>query len=649
MADDPAAARCLAARGRPAAGPRGEGRRAGRHRAPANQPARCWAGGYQLGGRVGGYQPGGRAGGYQPGGRPARYQPGGRPAGTSPADAGPGDAGPGDGGWPPEGEGQLPFSLRIGVTGHRRIADPDALLPAVQAALQGVIERFLGPGAEPALLVLSALAEGADRLVAAEVLATPGATLEAVLPLPPGEYVNDFTGEASEAEFAGLLGQAASVWLARPGGSRDESYERAGRHVVDRADVLIALWDGESPRGRGGTATVVAYAREQGVPVAWVPTSGPAEPVYWYDQERAARVEEAAQEFREFNAAAIPEFAARAREERGRLEYGQAGAFASACSSVASWITPYFVRADVLATRLERMFRLTNWTMFLAAAAAVVVVAVQVTVWPHLTWIVAGEVLLLLLLVVAPLVSRRLRVLDRWISYRFLAERLRSGYFLALAGAGDRPGPGEQPERSSYLSDPTEVWIQRALEEITARRPEVSLGPADVAALRSYLSEHWIGAQIRYHEGTARRQGSWDSWLFAATGVLFLITAVAAFLHLLGWGEHHGDPTEFGLLLIVLSICVPAIGAAVHGIRTQSEFRRHCQRYQRMAGLLRQLDDDMNRAGSITEIHEIAADAEHLMRAENSDWFGVMRFHDVELITLTPPIPPAPLVVIFRS
>jgi hypothetical protein len=23
------------------------------------------------------------------------------------------------------------------------------------------------------------------------------------------------------------------------------------------------------------------------------------------------------------------------------------------------------------------------------------------------------------------------------------------------------------------------------------------------------------------------------------------------------------------------------------------------------------------------------------MRAENSDWFGVMRFHDVELITLT--------------
>ncbi|HEX3388815.1 MAG TPA: hypothetical protein VHT94_07240, partial [Streptosporangiaceae bacterium] len=169
-----------------------------------------------------------------------------------------------DGGWPPEGEGQLPFSLRIGVTGHRRLTDPATLLPGIRAAIQGVIERFLGPEAEPALLVISALAEGADRLVAAEVLAGPDATLEASLPLPPAEYLGDFTGDASKAEFNDLLGRAASVWLARPGASRDEAYERAGRHVVDRADVLVALWDGEPPRGRGGPATIVAYAREQG-------------------------------------------------------------------------------------------------------------------------------------------------------------------------------------------------------------------------------------------------------------------------------------------------------------------------------------------------------------------------------------------------
>ena len=141
------------------------------------------------------------------------------------------------------------------------------------------------------------------------------------------------------------------------------------------------------------------------------------------------------------------------------------------------------------------------------------------------------------------------------------------------------------------------------------------------------------GRRSSYHEKSARQQGGWDSRLFAVTGVLFAVTAVAAFLHLLGWGEHAGEATKFGLVLVVLSICVPAVGAALHGIRTQSEFRRHAQRYQRMAVLLRGLEAELSRAQSIEWIHEIAADAERVMRAENSDWFGVMRFHDVELIT----------------
>ena len=545
------------------------------------------------------------------------------------------------GGWWPEGEGRLPFALRIGVTGHRELANPDALVPAIDEAIQALTQRVLGPQAEPSLLVISALAEGADRLVARQVLARPAAELEVVLPLPVHEYLHDFPAEASKDEFTDLLGRAARVWHAPPGGSREEAYERAGRHMVDRADMIIALWDGQPSRGRGGTASIVSYARDQGVPVAWVNTAQTSEPEFWYDQERAARVEEAAREFREYNSAEIREFAARERAEWQRLApaaggTGQAGTFGLACESVGRWVLPYFVRADVLASRVERVFNVTSWAMFLAAAGAVVIVACQVAFAPHQPWIAALEILLLLLLVVMPLISRRRRLLDRWISYRFLAERLRSGYFLALAGAGDRPAPADRNERAAWSSDPTEVWLRRALEEVTALRPQVRIGPGDLVRLRDYLCDQWLGAQIQYHEKSARRQGMWDGRLFAATGVLFALTAVAAFLHLLGWGEHSGKASEFGVVLIVLSICVPAVGAALHGIRTQSEFRRHAQRYQRMAGLLRQLEADLSRAQSIEWIHEIAADAERVMRAENSDWFGVMRFHDVELITLSP-------------
>jgi hypothetical protein len=37
--------------------------------------------------------------------------------------------------------------------------------------------------------------------------------------------------------------------------------------MLQASDVLLALWDGQAARGRGGTAQVVAEARELGLPV----------------------------------------------------------------------------------------------------------------------------------------------------------------------------------------------------------------------------------------------------------------------------------------------------------------------------------------------------------------------------------------------
>jgi hypothetical protein len=103
--------------------------------------------------------------------------------------------------------------------------------------------------------VVSALAEGADRLVAKKVLTNKDARLEVALPLPEEEYLEDFKDEASKEEFLCLLGQASETpWQALDGLDREVAYERAGRYVVDRCDALIALWDGKKSRGRGGTA-----------------------------------------------------------------------------------------------------------------------------------------------------------------------------------------------------------------------------------------------------------------------------------------------------------------------------------------------------------------------------------------------------------
>lgn len=531
-------------------------------------------------------------------------------------------------------EGRLPCTLRVGVTGHRNLDSRDDLLPTIHEAVRGLCTRLFGTkGPLPPVVVLSALAEGADRLAAKELMAGAGAALEVVLPLSPEDYLSDFGSVESRAEFLQLLGQAAATWQAPASRTREEAYERAGHRIVDRSDAVVALWDGRPARGRGGTATIVSYAEEHGVPLAWIRTAGGPRVEYRVDEVRARGTREAAYEFRQYNATRVGDFPLRVSAERDRLRpepTGQSTAFEHAHEAVADWIVPYFVRADTLASRLHRRFRVMSAAIFLMASLAVLAVATQVTFLPRHDWITAVEVVLLAFLLVVPTVNHRRRVLDRWISYRFLAERLRCEYFFALCGTRSsrvRPGSGSQ------FFDPSEAWVRRAVTEVVARRPPVPLSPSDVPSLKQYLIDHWIRSQIRYHQKSARRQGTWETRLYLATSIIFGINLIAAVLHMLGTGQDADRDTTWGLLLIVLSIGMPTIGAAVHGIRTQAQFRQHCQRYRRMAQLLEGLETKLQRARTLERIREVAIETERVMREETSAWFGVMRFHDIELIS----------------
>jgi hypothetical protein len=181
--------------------------------------------------------------------------------------------------------------VRVGVTGHRVIDDPEAVSGAVRDALAQVRDRFGGAGdteagnagaagvgaggaarAAARLEAVSSLAEGADRIVAHAVLAEAGAALIVPLPMPADDYATDFAAPASKAEFEELLGRAARVEVMPAAATREEAYGRAGRWVVEHSDVLLALWDGEPSHGRGGTADIVAHARELGLPVYWIRT-----------------------------------------------------------------------------------------------------------------------------------------------------------------------------------------------------------------------------------------------------------------------------------------------------------------------------------------------------------------------------------------
>jgi len=158
----------------------------------------------------------------------------------------------------------------IGVTGHRVLTDVEKISAGVDEALRRIEEAFPGE----MLTVVSPLAEGADRLVTRQVLARPGARLVVPLPLETGNYMAAFESDESKREFLSLLDRAQGVITLPPAPTRDEAYAAAGRYVLDHCDVLVAIWDGQLAQGRGGTAEVVAQARQRGLPLAWIHTAG---------------------------------------------------------------------------------------------------------------------------------------------------------------------------------------------------------------------------------------------------------------------------------------------------------------------------------------------------------------------------------------
>jgi len=153
----------------------------------------------------------------------------------------------------------------IGVTGHRALHHTDAITEEIDAALIRIRAHYPAP-----FVVYSELAEGADRLVARRVMDMLEADLIAVLPLEQSDYVSDFPQDDSLAEFHELLAQASEVVELPPAPSRDAAYEAAGRYILDHADVLIAVWDGQPPRGQGGTGQIVAEAQQRAIAVFWI-------------------------------------------------------------------------------------------------------------------------------------------------------------------------------------------------------------------------------------------------------------------------------------------------------------------------------------------------------------------------------------------
>ena len=164
----------------------------------------------------------------------------------------------------------LEANIRIGVTGHRILTDENLIREKVDIILDEIGDILKNISYN--LIAVSPLAEGADRLIAQEILAWKGKNnyLEVILPMDKSEYLNDFKSKKSKNEFLKLLDQAISVDTLKMANTREESYENVGKAIVDNSNLLIAVWDGKPACGRGGTEEVVNYARKVGRSLFWI-------------------------------------------------------------------------------------------------------------------------------------------------------------------------------------------------------------------------------------------------------------------------------------------------------------------------------------------------------------------------------------------
>jgi hypothetical protein len=147
----------------------------------------------------------------------------------------------------------------VGMTGH-------AGLPARTAELvTAALREALQPHALN-LVGVTMLGPGADQLFARVVLEL-GGILYVVQPTVGMQYRDSFEDPEARRGYDELYGQASHVEALEHAESTEQAHMDAGKVVVDHSSLLVAIWDGEPARGLGGTADVVTYARERGVPV----------------------------------------------------------------------------------------------------------------------------------------------------------------------------------------------------------------------------------------------------------------------------------------------------------------------------------------------------------------------------------------------
>jgi hypothetical protein len=591
---------------------------------------------------------------------------------------------------------RLPFVLSVGITGHRIEALPESavetIIERIEAALievkaraaelyrreQGVFADF------PArLLFVSPLADGADQ-IAADIALQLGFELHAILPFAREAYRT--TLHNSGLERFDLLADRAACMLELPGdlSNQHDAFVMAGRATVAHCDILIALWDGLPPRGRGGTGEVVELALTRGTPLVHVPVD-PEQPLglRWSAFDPSVVTHRADKPIeRPFTPehldlvltgllspppdrnerAFIATFQSeRSRRWKARVEYplmlaaagvsrfgrhawrGDLAAiyirqdwdrYRTGCwdpSGLSNPLAPleqWYGWSDSLASHFAQCHRSGHVFNFILAALAVLL---ALTALPFPEWkpvLATSEFVVILSILVNTKVGTSRQWHRRWLDYRQLAERLRPMRSLKLLGiaAPDPPGTPANPVPRRWV-DWYSAGVWRAIGF-----PSGEIRREQAGAFAQAVASHELWPQIDYHHRSSKQVEALDRRLETLGLVVFIATLLSCVALIVAIAVDHEWALENAKWFTMAAAGLPAIGTAIFGIRVQGDYGNTAVRSEQTAIVLRQVAERLEtEAPGLTRTADLVEQAARLMTADLDDWALLNRQHDLSV------------------
>jgi hypothetical protein len=591
---------------------------------------------------------------------------------------------------------RVPFVISVGVTGHRAevLGDDNlaglgermrAALRLVADASEALFQRERSCFADdrPLFRFVSPIADGADQ-IAAEVALELGWELQVIVPFARDTYRASLANHGARGRFDELLQRAACV-LELPGehDRQLEAYVMTGRATVAHCDILMAIWDGRPPRGRGGTGEVVQLALTRGTAVMHIPPAADGRArLLWsaFDPTVLTVADDPGVE-RDLNGEGMEALLAglllpppnadekgflarfcaeRSRALRTRIEYPllltAAGVrrikpgdidnkkciaairdewqrYRESCNEAHNIAAPIglleqaYSWADQLATHFAQTYRSGHIFNFLLGGVAVCL-GLSTFMAPHHRFdFAAAEMLISIAIIANAYVGTRQEWHRRWLDYRQLAERLRPMRSLKLLGvaAPDPPGTATNPIPRRWID-----WYAGGIWRAMGC-PSGTIDPARAAALAAAIADHEIAPQVAYHRRNALQVDRLDHRLGQVGFMLFAATLLVSAATLVGLGFGLNFVSTYGNWFSLVSSGFPALGTAVFGIRFQADFGGDALRSLATGDTLEQIETQLRDNVTLARAGDLAEQAARIMLADLDEWRLVNQQRDLSV------------------